>query len=267
MPELIPFIENLIVYPIKSLDGAWIPKTQITAGGVLEHDREFALLDETGNFVNGKRYQLIHKIRANFDEEFKTVALHASRTGLQPRSFHLINNTREIEAWFREYFEFTIRFSRNRTQGFPDDTKASGPTVISKATIEEVSSWFPGLSEQDVLKRFRPNIVVGGVPAFWEDSLFGEAGTIVDFKIGAVLFRGINPCQRCIVPSRDPFTGEALPNFQKTFTKRRAETMPDWVTPSRFSHYYRLSVNTWISSSEAGKVIRVGDEIQIISPQ
>jgi uncharacterized protein YcbX len=265
MTELMPFIENLIVYPIKSLDGIWISQTQITAGGALSHDRELALLDENGNFVNGKRYQLIHKIRAKFDEGCETVTLHAPIKGLQSRCFHLVNNIIEMEAWFSEFFGSPIRIRRNKTQGFPDDTKASGPTVISKATIEEVSSWFPSLSVQDVLKRFRPNIIVGGVPAFWEDRLFGAAETVVDFKIGGVLIRGINPCQRCVVPSRDPLTGEVLPNFQKTFTKRRAETMPDWVATSRFDHYYRLSVNTRISSSEGGKVIRVGDEIQLIS--
>jgi hypothetical protein len=72
---------------------------------------------------------------------------------------------------------------------------------------------------------------------------------------------GVNPCQRCVVPTRDPNTGEKYPHFQRIFTQQRQATLPSWTTRSRFNHYYRLSVNTRIQSSQAGKVISIGDKV------
>src|SRR5262249_25513767 len=128
--------------------------------------------------------------------------------------------------------------------GFPDDTEAPGPTVISTATLQAVASWFPGLDEQVMRLRFRANLEIGGVPAFWEDRLFAEVGSVVPFRVGDVLFEGINPCQRCVVPSRDPYTGGIFPHFQEIFARKRREFLPSWSTPSRFNHFYRLSCNT-----------------------
>ena len=61
---------------------------------------------------------------------------------------------------------------------------------------------------------------------------------------GAATLAGINPCQRCPVPPRDPDTGEILAGFQKRFSDRRRETLPAWAEASRFDHFYRFTVNT-----------------------
>ena len=49
-------IERITVYPIKSLDGINVDKVEITQGGSLRYDREFALVDGDGKFINGKKY-------------------------------------------------------------------------------------------------------------------------------------------------------------------------------------------------------------------
>ena len=113
-------------------------------------------------------------------------------------------------------------------------------------------------------RRLRANIEIEGVPAFWEDQLFAEQQTeFVQFQVGAVLFEGINPCQRCVVPTRDSLIGKVYPEFQKIFLKKRKETLPEWAPLSRFDHFFRLSVNTRIPESEAGKILQVGDEVKI----
>jgi len=61
--------------------------------------------------------------------------------------------------------------------------------------------------------RFRANLEVDGVPPFWEDQLYGQRGTTVRFSIGDFLFDGVNPCQRCVVPARDPITGQDNQDF------------------------------------------------------
>ncbi|MGH8563795.1 MAG: MOSC domain-containing protein [Gammaproteobacteria bacterium] len=92
------------------------------------------------------------------------------------------------------------------------------------------------------------------------------SGTTVRFTVGAVRFEGTNPCQRCVVPTRDPLTGTEDRGFQKTLAARRAETLPAWAPRSRFNHFYRLAVNMRIPPSEAGKPILVGDPVEITDP-
>jgi hypothetical protein len=113
-------------------------------------------------------------------------------------------------------------------------------------------------------RRLRVNVEIADVPPFWEDQLFGEAGDIVQFKIGSIQFEGVNPCQRCVVPTRNSLTSETYPDFQKIFVAKRQETLPSWVSASRFNHFYRLSVNTRIPESEADKILQVGDEAKIL---
>ncbi len=130
--------------------------------------------------------------------------------------------------------------------------------------IEEIASWFPEMSVEEMRLRLRANLEIGGVPPFWEDQLFTEAGRYVQFQVGEVLFEGINPCQRCVVPTRNSITGEATANFQKIFVTRRRETLPPWTTSARFNHFYRLSVNMRVPESEAGKVLRHGDVLKVL---
>ncbi|MGD1920092.1 MAG: MOSC domain-containing protein, partial [Pleurocapsa sp.] len=78
--------------------------------------------------------------------------------------------------------------------GFPDDTYSPGATIISTATLKEIASWYPELEIDDVRRRFRANIELGGVPAFWEDCLFADADSIVKFQVGGVVFMGVYPC-------------------------------------------------------------------------
>ena len=146
--------------------------------------------------------------------------------------------------------------------GFPDDTVSPGATIVSTATLEAIASWYPELDTAGIRRRFRANIELGGVPAFWEDRLFTTAGNTVDFKVGDVEFMGVNPCKRCIVVTCDPQTGEAYPQFQKTFITQRKNTLPEGVERSRFNHYFRLAVNTRLNPSEAGKVIKIGDRVE-----
>jgi uncharacterized protein YcbX len=102
------------------------------------------------------------------------------------------------------------------------------------------------------------------LPAFWEDRLFSDsATTVVRFRIGEVAFEGSNPCARCPVPARDSFTGKDHMGFQKRFVQERRANLPAWSSVERFDHYYRLATNTRVPSTEEGKVLRIGDPVQL----
>lgn len=256
MPELV----RIRLYPFKSLDPVDVQVAEVLPSGALKHDRAFALVDEAGRMVNGKRVPAVHHLRATYNDDVSVITLESpKRPDLGSIRSRLDADTfPTLEAWLEEYFEFTVRVKRDSERGFPDDSIASGPTLISVASMEAVASWYPGLSVEGVRLRFRANLEVNGVPAFWEDRLFGpEKGANVAFGIGGAKFIGTNPCQRCIVPTRDAATGEQWPEFQNVFMERRKNSLPAWAAAGRFNHYYRLALNT---RAEAG-TIRVGDTV------
>ena len=254
-------LTRIRVYPIKSLDGVDIPRAALNGLGGLAGDREYRIIDEIGRVMNTKRAgEAIARIRARFGSNMRAVDL--KNDGSEGR-FWLPDDMSELSFWLGAQFGETVRVERNTTTGFPDDTDASGPTIISRATLLEVASWFRW-DEEEARRRFRANLEVDGVPAFWEDSLFGEKGEerIVDF--GGACVEVVQPCARCAVPSREPDTGRIEdPAFAKTFAERRRGTLPSWARASRFDHFYRLAVNTRIPAAQSGRTIAVGDLVKL----
>jgi uncharacterized protein YcbX len=112
-----------------------------------------------------------------------------------------------------------------------------------------------------VRRRFRANLELAGDAAFCEDELFAASGELKPFQIGPVKFLGHNPCQRCVVPTRDADTGTTTADFQKKFMQLRKEKLPIWANAQRFNHFYRFGINTSIPATEAGKILRVGDAV------
>jgi uncharacterized protein len=261
MTNAIPWVSRLFIHPIKALDRVGIETISVLKSGALNGDREFAILDRAGHFVNGKRHNRVHALRSEFDLETKIVSVRVEGTN-RANIFHIDRDRQAFESWLGEYFGFPVQIDRNPDMGFPDDLESPGPTIISTATLAAIASWYPQLDIEQVRLRFRTNIEISGVPAFWEDRLFAGAEETVNFQIGDVQFMGINPCQRCVVVARDARTGKPDPNFQKTFVTQRQTTLPEWVDRSRFNHFYRLAINTRVPVTEAGKKISIGNELR-----
>ncbi len=213
--------------------------------------------------MTGKRTAAVHNLRTKF---YGPLSLLTVSWGREPEeyTFSLTRDAGELDDWLSRRLEQKVTLVTDRTSGFPDDRHAYGPTVISRETLRTVASWYKGLSDEDVRRRFRPNLVIDGVPAFWEDRLYASEGSVA-FRIGEVLFQGTNPCARCVVPSRDPVTSREVLRFQTTFMAKRKATLPTWAERSRFDHYYRLATNTRIPLSESGKHLRIGDTVELLA--
>jgi len=257
-------VARLCIYPFKSLDGIDVATATLIDRGALRFDRAFALVDETGAFVNGKREPRVHELRVEYALNLGRATFTSPRL-TSPVTFVFDEDPARLTTWLTQHFERTIELRYNDTGGFPDDTIAPGPTIVSTATLIEVASWFPGLTPESVRGRLRANIEVAGVPAFWEDGLYTVAGEMVAFRVGAATFEGTNPCARCVVPSRDPLTGAVTPAFSKRFAERRAATLPAWAERSRFDHFYRLTVNTRAAALQSGRSIHVGDALDVLT--
>ncbi|QIB74715.1 MOSC domain-containing protein [Halogeometricum borinquense] len=258
-------VRRLTTFPVKSLDGCDRESVRIVRNGGLDGDREFALFDESGDYVNGKRERAVHRIDADFAPDTRMLRLAVSD---RAETFDVDADRAELTAFLSDYFDYEVSLRQNREGGFPDDTEASGPTVVSTATLREVASWFDGIDTDGMRRRLRANVEVGAagdevLPAFWEDHLFDERGRVVEFSIGDVQLEGVNPCQRCVVPSRDPDTGAEYDGFRETFIRHRGETKPPWSGGDWFNHDFRLMVNTRVPEESWGETIAVGDEIRV----
>jgi uncharacterized protein YcbX len=293
-----PRLANIRLHPIKALDPVCVNEARIGPNGGLELDRVWALYSADGRWVNAKRTAAIQLIRAAYAEDLSSVTLTVpgDRRDLPAMTFAFPGDREGAGEWFSMYFEQAIQVRYTR-EGFPDDGLAPGPTIISTASLEAVCEWFPGMALDEARRRFRATLEIDAangnaatangsglsanasdsaksavdaaephadekLPAFWEDQLFAESeSTVVRFKIGDVAFEGSNPCARCPVPARESQTGVTNDGFQKRFTDLRRAQLPPWAPADRFDHFYRLSTNTRVPSTEQGKLLRVGDAL------
>jgi uncharacterized protein YcbX len=278
-----PRLANIRLHPIKSLDPVFVSEARIGPNGGLELDRAWALYAADGRWVNGKRTAAMQLIRAAYPSDISSVTLSVpgDRRNIPTRTFAFPRDTEEASEWFSVYFEqaVTVRYAR---EGQPDDGLAPGPTIVSTASLRAVSDWFPGVTLDEARRRFRATLEIDGaadsqtsgasvsgngkgLPAFWEDQLFAATdANVVRFKIGDVAFEGSNPCARCPVPTRDSLTGMIPdPAFQKRFSDLRRAQLPPWAPVDRFDHFYRLSTNTRVPGTEQGKLLRVGDLLNL----
>ena len=255
-------LSKITIYPIKSLDGMDLNKATIIEGGCLLHDREYALFDASGNFVNGKSNPLVHTLRSKINFETGHAFFKANNE-TNWTDFHLTNEKNNLENYLSEHFGKRIFLIQNKAGRFLDIPDKAGATLLSTASLKEVSSWYPNLDIAETRKRFRATLEIEGVDAFWEDHLFSDPGKRIEFRIGNLKFFGESPRERCVVPTRNPDTAEVIHAFPKTFAKKRASTLPEFSKLEAQGHFYYLSVDCSIPATEIGKELKSGDELTI----
>jgi uncharacterized protein len=259
---VLPTLSRIEIFPVKSLDGVVLQDVTLLPSGALKGDRQYAIHDAQGRFVNGKTNALVHRLRATFSEDLTAITLQIQ--GLEGRAtFALKGNRTPLEAWLSDYFRQPVTVQENAVAGFPDDLNAAGPTVITTATLDTVTEWFPDLDLIEIRRRLRTNLELADTPAFWEDQLYGEPGQSRPFQVGAVTLLGINPCQRCIVPTRNSLDGKGDQAFQQQFVQSRKTQLPAWANRQRFNHFYKLAVNTSLSLDNQALYLQLDDAIKI----
>jgi len=231
-----PTIRELRIYPIKSLCAVSLTTANLKLGVGLEHDREWALLDANDFYINGKHCPKVHQIRLLQFEPPSTFQLQFG-TGT-PKKLDLANQHFEATCWFQQVLEKpNLRLVRRNPalSGFQDDPRFDGPSIVSQATLETVQKWF---GVDDAIDRFRPNVIVDNVPAFWEDLLVNEdTSRGLRMLAGSSEIVGAFPIHRCVVPSRSPSTslkrGEVTADFIPNFQKERKACYPEGAPVKR----------------------------------
>lgn len=262
MPEL----AEIYVYPIKSLEPTSLETVSISEIGGLAHDREYAMVDDDGTYVIGKRTTDVHRLHTDFGPDLETLDIGVRNEA--PESFHLVDDREELEAWLSDYFGYSVTLQRAEGGRYTDggvygEDLRPGPTLISRGTIREAASWFDGITPDEMRRRLRPNLVIDGVEPFWEDRLLTDGG--VQFTVGTQELHGVEPIARCAVPARDPDTGAERDGFRTTFIEKRKETLPEWVDESAFDHFFSLMIAVGIPVG-AATGLAVGDEVVVAEP-
>lgn len=254
-----PHLARIHIYPIKSFDPLGLDRVRVVDRAGLTGDREFALFDNSGRILNTKRLgSSLLAVRARYRNAGRLVEL---RHGSDRLECDLDEGRAEIESFLAGALGRTVHVRQDARVGHFDDLEATGPTVVSSASIDTVAGWF-GLSAAEVRRRFRANLEIDGLGPFEEDLLYGEPGRPRRFRIGGVEFLGTNPCARCIVPSLDSKGGSDDGGLTAArFSEMRKRSISPGSRIESYGHYYRFCVNTRLAPGQGGKTIAVGDKI------
>ncbi|WP_417250468.1 MOSC domain-containing protein [Celeribacter sp.] len=103
------------------------------------------------------------------------------------------------------------------------------------------------LGEEIAMRRFRPNIVVDGDFAPWSEDKW------VLIRAGGALLRIVKPCERCVMTTQDPDTGERLDPREPLYTLGKLHR----------SARGKIIFGQNAIVEEAG-VLRLGDAVEVV---
>jgi uncharacterized protein len=259
-------LEEIFVYPIKSLKGVSLKSAQIEPRG-LRHDRRWMLVDDNGRFISQREFPEIALLSVAFHGEGLIVTDPAGRQLLVPyylkRSTSIIVKvwSDECEAlsvdtaadeWFSEYLSTRVALvvmpdsTRRRSKGAltPEDivsfADAYPIVLIGENSLADLNS---RLDEPIMMNRFRPNLVTSGHQAFSED-------TWQEISIGTERLHAVSNTGRCV-----------MTNIVQETAKRMLEPLQTLATYRLSDQKIKFGRNL-IPASFGW--IHVGDEVEVI---
>lgn len=217
-------ITAINVYPVKSCRGIALDRARITATG-FEHDREWLVVRPEGRFVTQREEPRL----ALIETALKAEALELRTPHGSELTVELAMQGREVEVtcWRDRCAAFDageeaasfltqylgtparlVRFDARRkrpsnmewtqgTQALNQFSDGFAWLLLSEASLADLNA---RLAQPLPMNRFRPNIVVSGLPPYAEDHVH-------EFAAGSIRLRGVKPCIRCVITTTDQSTG------------------------------------------------------------
>lgn len=224
-----PHIASLAIYPVKSCRGIFLDEVVLTARG-LRHDRRWMIVDDARRFRTQRELPQLATLRTAIDGDHLRLGFGAEEAALplddesgEPMTVTVWRDEVEavrpapaVDDLLSRWIGRPVHLVR-----FPERTvRPCDPTFAAKDAHTAFADGFPLLvttmgslaelndalqergAEPVPMARFRPNLVVAGVPARTEDrhrrlELLG--GAALDL---------VKPCDRCVVTTTDQLTGE-----------------------------------------------------------
>ena len=217
-------VQELNVYPLKSARGIPLPRVRLAATG-FEWDRHWMVIREDGMFLTQRTHPALTGIVTELTGDalvltavgFESLGLPFAPRG-EGRPVRIwkddcvgLEQGDAAAAWASRVLGEPVRVVR--TPAIPDrraSPEFAGPAsspiafpdgypilICNRASLDDLNARLP---EALPMERFRPSLVLDGLPAFAEDR-------IASIEIGPVILTLVKPCTRCIIPSTDQRTG------------------------------------------------------------
>ncbi len=238
-------ISRLFVYPVKSCAGVELREALVTETG-LDLDRAWMVVDDAGRFVTQRQLPRMALVRPQI--KLSEVVLRAPGMLALHLAIDAVEEPVRVRVWDDEVAAFDmgavaaqwftdflgrplrlVRFDPEQrrlssaqwtggvealnhfSDGFP-------LLVLGQASLDELNARLVGAGRTAVgIERFRPNIVLAGLPAHEEDRW--PLARIDAAEPVAV--RLVKPCGRCPIPNVDPATGERAPGVLEALMQYR----------------------------------------------
>lgn len=233
-------LARLFIYPVKSCAGIEVQEAVLTETG-LDLDRAWMVVDAAGRFVTQRQLPRMALVRPQlkFNEVVLRapgmLALHLAIDAVEePVQVRIWDD--EVSAydmgpvaaqWFSDFLGQPLRLVRfDPEQRRLSKSKWTGEVealnqfsdgfpvlVLTQAAVDGLNERLAAAGHRAVgIERFRPNIVLAGLPAHEEDRL-QRIGVGADEDVRLAM---VKPCARCPIPNIDPATGEPSPEVLAT---------------------------------------------------
>lgn len=210
-----PRVARISIAPVKSLGLVHPPEVLLGGRGVVG-DRRFWLLDEEGRLFNGKRGGPMVRIRPEWDEETRSLALRfpdgevvegVVELGepVAPEMYGQPVPSRRVHGPWQEAISrfvgqpLTLLFAESDAI----DRRSGGGAVslVSRASLERLRAEAGAEAALDG-RRFRMLFEIDGVAAHEEDGWLGA-----EVRVGEATILVNGDVGRCVVTSHDPDRG------------------------------------------------------------
>ena len=253
------FIRELWIYPVKSLGGVRVEQASITTAGSLHLDREWIVVDATGNMVWQGDIPRMTLVRVALADG----ALTLSMDGLQPltlpldhpgapteltmykRRFTGIDAGEAAAAWLAAALGQPLRLVRIGDAAHRWD----GLNPLHVVTDASLAALNEALQEADcdtvTPPRFRPNVILGSDTTL--PSYFEESNAVFDFGDARIVRR--EPCVRCELPNIS--LSDASRGIQPLKLIGRLSKERPFAAPASFGTYCRAEGTTLTTGMRA----------------
>ena len=217
-------IASLYVYPVKSCRGIELEASRLLETG-LEHDREWMIVTPEGRFLTQREEPRLALVEVSLDARRLRLAC-ADRGGIdvpldrQGAAVEVVvwrdhcralDQGDDVAEWLGGVLGRKVRLVRFDPNGRRRcDPAWTGDVVahsqfadgfpllaISRASLDDLNARLP---QPLPVNRFRPNLVLDGLPAYGEDRMG-------DLVADGLCLRAVKPCTRCTITTTDQQTG------------------------------------------------------------
>lgn len=208
-------VTALYRYPMKGLSPQQLQRVAVKAGETLPFDRAWAIENGPGRFdpehpkhlpkvvfVMLMRDEKLATLQSEFDEATHTLTLKRAGKQVARGALDSKIGRQMIEQFIAAYMADSLR-GAPKIQVAPghsfSDVAAKVVHIVNLASLRELERW-TGRAVDPV--RFRPNVVIDGLPAWSELKLVGTRMRIGDIDLDVV-----KRTERCAATNVDPATG------------------------------------------------------------